>query len=277
MKATGPGMVIGRALDSYAGAGVGKVNVFVASGWVGSSTQVAVQNGTGFSSLAVQGPVTIDGPMTVKGHATFEGGLLVKGETVFEGSVRFGSVANNISIDKDGALTRTGTASTNNAVEPLGKVKAAKADAVKADAVCSTAPQDIATGLKSPDVPRIVTITDGKVDGTAGTVTVEGTLADGTKGSDRIVIDDGGTATGVKAFAKVTKVTLPGGCSAPATLSVGTGDKLGLANSLHGQNTVYKVTRNKEDITVPAVDAENSTVDLGPITDGDEITVWYKY
>ena len=98
----------------------------------------------------------------------------------------------------------------------------------------------------------------------------------------------GGTAYGDKAFATVSKITVPatvngGGAD---TVTVGIGDKLGLSNVIYKTGDVYKVKVNNADKTsefdmATDVDTDNGTVDMGSlaaggITGGDDITIYYR-
>ena len=193
------------------------------------------------------------------------------------GSVKIGSASNNITIDASGAQTNNGTASTDRSVDYFPNVSAADPAAVHAAITCTGGTLVVSTGITQPDVPRTLSITDTTGDGTNGQVTVSGVLADGSSSSENITITDGGISHGQKAFASVASITLPASCASTSTISVGTDDKLGLSNPLHGQNTVYKVNKNATDIAVPTVNTTTSTVDFSTITTSDAFSVWYKY
>lgn len=193
------------------------------------------------------------------------------------GSVLLGSQNNNLSIDSSGKLIRNGTALTNSGVDQFGKVAASKMNTIGADLQCNGSESTITIGLHNPDVPRVLRVTSQGSAG--GTLVITGTLADGTKdASDRIDLSDSQTSIGKKAFAKITQIALPAQCPIGTTLAIGTTDKLGLSNSIHGQQSVYKIKRNSSDIDpLPSIDAENSTIELSPILDNDDISVWYRY
>jgi hypothetical protein len=174
-------------------------------------------------------------------------------------------------------LSAAGTSVRARGVDHFQSVQAASTATVHAPAACTGVLQTVNTSITNPDVPRNLTVTDTLADSTTGSVTVTGVLADGTSGNETIAITDNGTATGSKAFATITSYTVPASCAAGSTVSVGTGDKLGLSNALHGQNGVYKVRRNTADISIPSVDTTNSTVNMATITVNDSITIWYKY
>jgi hypothetical protein len=104
-------------------------------------------------------------------------------------------------------------------------------------------------------------------------------LADGSEiATETIALHNNATSIGQKAFATISKITVPSTCGASSTIVMGVGDKVGLSNGLHGQNGVYKLRKNAADIVpLPAVDTTNSTIDLGTIAQGDDVTVWYRY
>jgi hypothetical protein len=195
------------------------------------------------------------------------------------GIIRFGSEQNNITIDANGKLVRNGTATTNQASEHFQDLESASTNAVLAATICTGTSVDITTGINNPDVPRVVAITESGVGSASGNVTVTGTLADGSENAtETIALHNNATSIGQKAFATISKITVPSTCGASSTIVMGVGDKVGLSNGLHGQNGVYKLRKNAADIVpLPAVDTTNSTIDLGTITQGDDVTVWYRY
>ena len=97
-----------------------------------------------------------------------------------------------------------------------------------ATATSGSAATVITTFSAQPDVPRTISVTAG---GTAGDikavqVVVEGVNTWGeviTESLPAFTVDTAGTKTGVKAFAAVTKVTIPAMDGNGATVSVGVG------------------------------------------------------
>ena len=124
-----------------------------------------------------------------------------------------------------------------------------------------------------PDIPRNISITSTGTHG--GVSTITGILATGQPSSEVITIVPGGTAYGSKAFAKVTSYTLPATLDATDTLACGKSDKLGLSKILQLATDVYKCKRNSADITVPAIDIINATINFATIVANDDFTVWY--
>ncbi|HSH31576.1 MAG TPA: hypothetical protein VK963_02805, partial [Candidatus Saccharimonadales bacterium] len=95
MKATAPGMIIGRALEPFSGER-GVIEVFVTTSYYsptdGSEMQGAssggLQNGdeASFASLNVSGATTL-ASLTVTGDAVFEGTVTVSGTAAFQGNI----------------------------------------------------------------------------------------------------------------------------------------------------------------------------------------------
>jgi len=192
------------------------------------------------------------------------------------GLVKLGSGSNRITVDANGNLKATGTASLASLPETFLDVAAASNSAVRGTTVC-TSTTTYNSGNTNPDVPRNITVTESGGGTNTGNVTITGTLADGTPNiSEVIAMTDDGTSVGAKAFATIDSITLPA-CTGLPNVTIGTGTKLGLSNSLHGQNTVYKVKLNGSDVAIPTVNTTNSTVDVSSITSGDDFTIWYRF
>ncbi len=191
------------------------------------------------------------------------------------GTFKVGSDANNITIDSNGNLKRNGTATTNNAVETFTSLLASNPTAVTTTPC--TGLEFTTSTITQPDVPRTITVshTGGNV---SGAITLTGTLADGsTETSESLTINPNATAVSQKAYATITSIRIPSTCGNTSDLSFGTSSRIGLANSLHGQNGVYKIKKNATDIPLVPVDTTNSTVDMGALADGDSVTIWYRY
>jgi hypothetical protein len=286
VKAGGETLLTGNASNQRTlivqGVASQSVNVFEVQD-SGTSTLVAVDqsgnlvvNGTGTHTFAGSirvAAITSSGALAISSGSNGDITIYPNGS----GAVKLGSSSNNISINAAGVQTNSGTAITDRSVDTFSSIQAAGVATVHALTVCTGSSTVVSSAITQPDVPRTISITDNNADGTNGLVTVTGTLADGSSSSEGITISDNGTATGSKAFAQITSFTLPAACAATTSISIGTGDKLGLSNSLHGQNTVYKVKKNTADLAIPTVDTTNSTVDLTTITANDTVTVWYKY
>jgi hypothetical protein len=85
----------------------------------------------------------------------------------------------------------------------------------------------VTTAITNPDVPRVMRI-KGNAAGITGNVVIEGTDIQGNTITDTIVAVDDTAVDGVKAFATVTKITVPARTTSGDTISVGLGAKLGL-------------------------------------------------
>ncbi|MBI3946161.1 MAG: right-handed parallel beta-helix repeat-containing protein [Armatimonadetes bacterium] len=138
------------------------------------------------------------------------------------------------------------------------------------------AEQSIVAGILQPDVPRSLSVTCTNNAAPAGTVTVEGTDARGRAASEAFALSPGRTVTGVKAFARVSRVTIPAAVGAADTVSVGIADRLGLSSTFYEAEDVYKVKRNNADARVGAVDLANGTLDCSVIAAGDTFAIHYR-
>ena len=145
------------------------------------------------------------------------------------------------------------------------------------------------TDVTSPDIPRNIMSRITNIDRanpqtpSGGNIVVHGIDARGFTVSETLVvpatsIPAGGTLDifGSIAFAKVTLVTYYSETNTNITVSLGISNKIGLGNPIHTAGDVFKIRRNALDINVGVVDLVNRTVDLSPITTGDDITIFYK-
>jgi hypothetical protein len=252
------------------------------------------------SALIVARDITIEGNGIVKGAFSVAGAfaadsvetqrLLSSGKMTIKsgnnadvvispdgtGRVRVGSGQNAFSIDANGVVTKSGLAVSNRGMETFNNLKAASPSSIRSNIFCTGTTYEETHFASQPDVPRIISVTAGPR--ASGSVTVWGTLADGTPNQSEVIkLTSNGLTKGTKAFSRIDKVILPATCPASETLDLGITDILGLSNLLHGQNGVYKVQKNGSDIAIPDVDTNNSTIDLTPLASGDNVTVWYKY
>jgi len=100
--------------------------------------------------------------------------------------------------------------------------------------------QEITTGITQPKVPRVLSVkgNDAKV---AGNVVIEGTDFAGATITDTIVAAGTGTIVGAKAFATITKITLPPYDTAGTeTISIGLADAFGIPYKLP-YDTILKI------------------------------------
>jgi len=145
------------------------------------------------------------------------------------------------------------------------------------------------TAVSSPDVPRNTMIRITNTHATlaqtpsGGNIVVKGTSARGKPFSETLTvpatpIPAGGTLDvfGSRAFAIVSQLIYYTETNVNITVSVGTSDRLGLSNIIHYAEEVFKIKRGTVSMPVGVVDVVNRTVDLAPITSGDDITIWYR-
>jgi len=165
---------------------------------------------------------------------------------------------------------------------------AASTNYIHAGITGTGAEQEITTNITNPDVPRNISVTVTNNGSPSGNVTITGVDAKGNSITEDITLVPGGTAYGDKAFATISKITVPatvngGGAD---TVTVGIGDKLGLSNIIYETSDVYKIKVNNTDKTsefdmATDVDTTNGTVDMsslvaGGITADDDITIWFR-
>jgi len=125
---------------------------------------------------------------------------------------------------------------------------AADADGVLAATASTAGTQSITDGLTAPDVARNLTVTLG---GTAadvpadGDIVVTGTNSEGATITETFSTTENTaeTLTGNKAFRTVASVALPAFDGTGATVTVGTGDKIGLSHRTTSA-TVFNVLTN---------------------------------
>lgn len=112
--------------------------------------------------------------------------------------------------------------------------------------------------ITQPDVPRVLTVTAGGEanDIKAIKVKVEGTDAAGEAITEEIgpfTVNEAGTKTGKKAFATITKVTIPAHDGEEATTAVGLGQAIGLGFKLSRNSVVAAFLGGVKEGTAPTV------------------------
>ena len=123
---------------------------------------------------------------------------------------------------------------------PAAKATAAGAANVLAATALTTAAQDIITGITQPPTPRVLSITGNKSTA-VGDVIIEGTDMAGAELVETITSTGAATVVGTKAFATVTKITLPALAGANGeTISVGLAGAFGLPYKLP-YDTILKI------------------------------------
>ena len=152
----------------------------------------------------------------------------------------------------------------------------ASTTAIHAAIIGTGAELEVTTAITNPDVVRNSSITTTNVTSPSGNVTITGVDAKGNSTTEDIAISAGSTAYGSKAFATVSKITIPAGVTADDTVAIGISDKLGLSNIIYASCDVYKVKKNNADTAIGTVNTTYDTVDCANITGGDDFTIWYK-
>jgi hypothetical protein len=144
-------------------------------------------------------------------------------------------------------------------------------------------PQVVTTGITSPAVCRNITATTAgtNTDVKAVQVTITGTDINGaviTEDLPAFTVDTNGTVTGSKAFATVTSYSVPAMDGTGATVSIGTGAKLGLPQPLSRDavdsvyfNGVRETTRPTVAFSATAV--ESNTITLNSTLNGSAVVV----
>lgn len=138
-------------------------------------------------------------------------------------------------------------------VIPVGKAVAAGAANVLALTVLDADDPTVipaGTAITQPPTPRVLSVVSNDADVTSVAVKIEGTDAAGVAISEDITVTGLTSALGTKAFATITKITLPAFAGAVAeAISVGLADAFGLPYRLP-YNTVIKMFNGGADATV---------------------------
>lgn len=142
-------------------------------------------------------------------------------------------------------------------VIPAASATAAGAANVLAATALTDAAQDITTGITQPKVPRVLSIT-GVAGLTGKNVVITGTDFAGAALTDTIALNGSTTVAGTKAFATVTKITLPVKTGEADTVSVGLADAFGIPYKLD-HDTVIKILNNKVATTVASGSSFSTT------------------
>ena len=132
--------------------------------------------------------------------------------------------------------------------------------------------QMIGSIVAMPDYARNVTTTGGTA---AGTVTVTGTLADGTTGQTEEINVINGTTQGAKAFCNITSLVSAGTSGA---IDVGIGDLIGLPNSVDDATDVYYKTVDGVAVFSEIsgnVNTSNNTLNCATIVQNEDISLYY--
>jgi hypothetical protein len=160
------------------------------------------------------------------------------------------------------------------AVAALGTNAAVLADTALQAAVTT----DVLVFAGQPDVPRNVTV-KGNNAGSAGNVTVYGTDAEGHAINEVLALNAANLVTGNKAFATVTKVTLPHyAVDNTERVRVGLGAKLGLPVRLTRNSVIAAFLGGVREAVAPTVttdanNLESNTVTLNSALNGTAVIV----
>lgn len=162
---------------------------------------------------------------------------------------------------------------------PAAKATAAGAANVLAATALTTAAQDIITGITQPPTPRVLSIT-GSASTAVGNVVITGTDAAGEALSETLTSTGAATVVGTKAFATVTKITLPALAGADGeTISVGLAGAFGLPYKLP-YDTILKIYNGGTATTVasssfsPTVLASNYIVPTSALDPTKQVDVY---
>ena len=143
---------------------------------------------------------------------------------------------------------------------------------------------EVTTGFTQPVVPCCVTCTAG---GTAADIKATQVIVEGTDVAGNVItetlpvftVDTAGTVTGTKAFATITKYTIPIQDGNGATFSLGNSEKLGLPYKLPHNTVLTAFHNNTKEGTAPTVttsatDISLNTVDLNTALNGSVVDIY---
>jgi len=143
----------------------------------------------------------------------------------------------------------------------------------------------VMAGISQPDYPRnvVLTITDGDTSISAIDITIAGTLADGSAGSENKTLTDliiGSNDLNV-AFSHIDSITINSvtGAGSGDTLDLGYGKKFGLGNSIEVESDILKVNINDDDSPVASqtISTTYGTIQFATDPDGsNDYQVMYQ-
>jgi hypothetical protein len=154
------------------------------------------------------------------------------------------------------------------------KIAGASATAVLAATTGAAAAQTVTTGITNPDAPRALSVTPtANTTGSPLSVVITGVNREGKTIMESFIIPVNSTTivNGIKSFARVTNVYIPGN-TVGLTITVGTTNKLGTSHRLFNQNTtvkVYTFTTPGGALTLqaqPTVVASEQDIELNSVT-----------
>jgi len=155
-------------------------------------------------------------------------------------------------------------------------IKAADTDGIHANITGTGGIQNITTAITNPDDSRNATITGSA--GASGDVVLTG-LVRGEEDTETIALNGTDTVQGNKPFDTITNIKVPAELTAPKTVSIGWGDKIGLTNEISAVGKVYKVVIDAVDVTstyvTAKVNATYSTIDFSTISVWQDMKIFY--
>lgn len=150
---------------------------------------------------------------------------------------------------------------------------------VHAAIALAAAGADVTTAITNPSVPRNI-IVKGNAAGIAGDVVITGTNYADEEITETLALNGATAVLGAKAFKTVTKITLPAEThEGTDTVSVGTGEVLGLPYLL-SHNTVLSTYKDNilegtaPTVTVSTTAIESNTIDLNSALNSKVVDVY---
>lgn len=156
---------------------------------------------------------------------------------------------------------------------------AASTTNVLAATALTAAAQAIITNITNPSVPRNVRIV-GNAAGITGNVVVKGTNYNNDTITETIALNGTTAVEGNKAFKAVIEIDLPIQTHAGTdTVSVGTGEKIGLPYKLVNNTVLFAFLSNTKEATAPtvtvdSVNVEGNTVDLSTALSSKAVDIY---
>ncbi len=119
----------------------------------------------------------------------------------------------------------------------------------------------ITTGITQPDVPRVLLV-KGNAASVTGDVLLEGSDSNGTAINETLALNGTAAVVGTLAFAHVRRITLPVRAASGNTVSVGTGNVLGLWHALAADVRLVTEFNGAADLGTLAIDADDVSKNL---------------
>ncbi len=160
---------------------------------------------------------------------------------------------------------------------------AASTTAVLAAVTDTGEEQEIDEGFTNPPYPRNITATAGGESGDikAIQVIVEGTDIAGREITETLpafTVNTAGTVVGSKAFATVTKVTIPAHDDTGATTAIGWGSLFGLPDTLPGDTSLFQIVGStRAGSTFESADPDEVSGNTTEFTSANGATVYHLY